>query len=293
MPVYEPITAPPNRSPSTGLLARAVPQQGAEGLRWQAGFTFAPETCDPGILLSGACQADGAPEKPVPDNLPLVRYLPVVAVGSDACTTFDQFRDREARARRHLRSIESYLLERAFWTGEAAGDPAPSGDDTEVRPHLADGTATVVPTGGAAVDPVTGIALLDQALTECLHGQTGMVHVTPRLLVNLVHLRLVLWAGDRWLTPNGHTIVAGSGYTGGGPRPTPGDPLPTAPDLLANPATAEWAYATPQVYVLTGEDQTLTDIDRSINTETVRVERPLAAFHGCCKFTAQIQPVEV
>lgn len=278
------ITAPPNRQPTTGLIALAqTPLDGGDRpAGWENGFSFQPETCDDGLLYSLICEYDT--DKELPGNEPPVPYTPVMIVGSDTCTTADRERDRVGRGRRHLLAVQSFQLERAFWTGEATDDENPDGED---RPHLADGTAEVL-NGGTATDAAVGLALLDQAITRCLHGQQGMVHATPYMLAIWRHRDAVESVNGRYVTPNGHLVVAGSGYTGGAPRPAAGDPLPAAPDLTV-PAN-QWAYATPMVQVLLGADEVHQDVDRAVNSETVRVERAAAAFHGCCKFAVQLQP---
>lgn len=279
---FTPIAPAPNRQASTGLIALA-PAGLDEGVRpgaWEQGFSFDPEICDPGLLYAMACQIDT--EKATEANPDLVEYLPVMVVGFDACTTLDPGRDGEGRARRHLANVQSHQLERAFWTGEATDDPTANGGD---RPHLADSTAEVL-NSGTATDAAVGLSLLDQALTSCLHGVQGMIHATPYTLAEWHHRSSVEFVNGRYLTPNGHLVVAGSGYTGGAPRASGGAALPAAPDLTA-PAD-QWAYATPTVTVLLGAVETFGDVDRAVNTRTWRAERPAAAFHGCCKFAVQL-----
>lgn len=285
-----PVAPPPNRAPLAGLLGLAAPHpdQGQRAAGWENGFAFAPETCGPGMAVSVVCQLGEGDTKTPAVNADVAEYVPVAVIGSDRCSTLDQGRDRTGRARRHLRSVESHQLERVLWTGEAVGDDTPNGGD---RPHLADGNATVL-AAGVAVSIAGGLPLLDQALTECLHGQQGMVHVTPLLLAHAAQAEAVMWRDNRWTTPNGHLVVAGSGYTGGGPRPNPGDPLPAAPDLTAHPPAAQWVYGTGMVFTLLGDPvDVLEDVDRETNDQTVRTERPAAAlFSPCCQFALRVQP---
>ena len=275
---FQPIAAPPNRQATTGLVAlSSTPAGDTEG--WEAGFGFAPESCDRGQLLGVDC---GPSETKLPVDKPdLVQYMPADLVVRDFCSTMDSGRDSTGLGQRLLLNQQSALLEELLWTGTAAGDAT-----TDERPHLADGRATVLG-GGTALGVQIAVALLDQALTSCLNGVPGMVHVTPYVLVLAKpHLER---EGNRWLTPNGHTVVAGAGYTGGGPRPTVGDVLPAAPNLLAQPAVDQWAYGTGQVYYLLGEPAVLEDVDHLVNTRTVTAERPGAAFYGCCQFAVQVE----
>lgn len=282
MPLPARFTAPPNRPPAGGLVALSVsmpdPPRG-----WEQGFSFDGEPCDPGLLYAQVCQVVTEKAVVAPADRPdITDYLPVMIVAADECSTLGRTQEEvEARARRLLVNVESYQLEVAFWTGEATDDPTVNGGD---RPHLADGTATVL-AAGAATDVVRAVALLDQALSDCLHGAAGMVHLSPFAAAMAAAGDVLLRENGRWYTPAGHTVVAGSGYEGVGPRPNPGDALPAAPALGGD----QWAYGTPTVTTLRGEIDVLSTIDRSVNDATTRVERPAAAFHGpCCKFAIQL-----
>lgn len=277
---FQPIAAPPNRQATTGLVALAsTPTGDVDG--WEAGFGFAPESCDLGQLLAVDC---GPSETKTPADKPdLVAYMPAALVVQDFCTTMDRGRDTDGLARRLLLSQQSALLERLLWTGAATGDAT-----TDERTHLADGRATVL-AAGVATPVVQALALLDQALTGCLHGVPGMVHVTPYVQALAKAAGILERDGNRWLTPAGHTVVAGAGYTGGGPRPTVGGALPAAPNLLASPAVDQWAYGTGQVYYLLGAVDVLTDTDHRVNTVTATAERNGAAFYGCCQYAVQVE----
>lgn len=288
--VRTPIPAPENRAPASGLVAIATaPDLGDVGERWINGFGFDPETCGDPQLLTLGCSTEGV-DKDVPDNPAAVLYDPAILVGGDKCSTMGgrPSADRLGRARRHLLSTTSWGVERLFWTGVADGDVAGT-----IRPSLTDGTAVEL-AGGTAVGANRGVALLDQALTVCLHGGAGAIHTTPLLLSDWADAGRVALRDGRWYTPSGHVVIAGSGYTGGAPRDDPGDAAPPAPpDLLANPAADQWAYGTGPVYALVGDIVTWGDegsrIDRAVNDVTVLVERAVAAFHsGCCKFAVQI-----
>ena len=277
------VPAPPNRPAPGGLVALATrPDVG--DVRWQDGFYFDPENCDAGIVVSVGCELpdEGPTDKAVPEPGGYGTYLPFAVVGTDQCSTLDRGRDRAGRARRHLAAVQSFHVEQVFWTGDAIDDP----DDVE-RQHLADGNATVL-ASGAPVPVVNAVALLDQALTACLHGSHGMVHVTPSALVVLAAADLVHLVNGVWYTPNGHTVVPGSGYTGGGPRDSEGV-LPAPPDLEADPLADQWIYGTGPVNVLLGDVQTYDDVERTINTETWRAEQPAAAYFGCCQVAVQTE----
>lgn len=280
--LFTPIPAPRNGQATTGLIALATAATGVPA-EWEAGFSFDPESCSPGQALAIEC---GASEAKTDSAHPgIVQYAPFAAVVVDSCTTLDQGRDGVGIAQRLLLSRQSAILEGVFWTGDAVGDTP---NDGTLRPHLADGRATVL-AGGTAVALVHGLALIDQALTACLGGQIGMLHVAPYTLARLVAEDILSLEGGRWYTPNRHLVVSGAGYTGGGPRPTVGGALPAAPTLTANPATDQWIYATAQVFYLLGAaSEPLREVNRAVNNVDVITERPAAAFHGCCQYAIQL-----
>lgn len=280
MAMSNPIPAPPNRQPTNGLLAVADrPNVGDD--RWTGGYGFNPEACATGQAQPLDC-APGE-EKEIPDNPAAVENEPFIVIGGDRCTTMVQDRDREPRATRHLAAVESSVVEAVLWNG-TTGDPQV--DINVPRQHLASEEAEVLGSGAVLLDHAMGI--MDQALTACLHGVQGMVHVTPRTLVALVAGHLVFRENGRWLTPNGHLVVAGSGYPGTGPRPAADQPLPAAPDLTGASAVDHWMYGTGMVSVLLSSPETLTDTDHRLNTTTTMRERAAAAYFACCHYAVEI-----
>jgi hypothetical protein len=295
-----PIPAPPNRQPNTGLLSLAErptvvaddnPGPGQVSARWVGGFGFEPEACDAGQSFEIDCVVYGVGESKAIDlatdpNAAAVTYSPVVFVVADACSTMTRERDRRGRVIRHLMSVESEKLAQLLWTGEVTDTVI--GDLPLSRMHLADGNATEL-AAGAAMDFVHGFAVMDQFLTTCLHNVQGMIHMTPYTLARLVERGAVLEVNGRLLSPNGNLLVADAGYTGGGPRPTPAQALPAAPDMDAAVPPDQWIYGTPMVHVLLGDPENQSDINRAVNTENTNRERAGAAFWGgCCQYAAQL-----
>lgn len=283
MAMTSPIPAPPNRQPTTGLVAVADRPNTGEA-RWWAGYGFNPEACGEGQTLPLDCAPGDTKE--IPPNPPAVENEAFLVISGDRCSTLVSEREREQRATRHLDAVTSSAVEAVLWNG-ATGDPTVEIDVP--RQHLASEDATILAgSGGTAVPLAHALGVLDQALTACLHGVQGMVHVTPYTLVQLVAPGLVFRENGRWLTPNGHLVVAGSGYPGTGPRPGAGDPLPAAPDLTGATAADQWMYGTSMVSVLLGPPESLTDINHRDNTTTVLRERAAGAYFGCCHFAVQV-----
>jgi hypothetical protein len=275
------ITAPPHRQPTSGLLALATPYP-EPPVEWPAGFAFDPETCTDPIIQAVECAV--AETKPRSTNPATVEYAPFGVIGNSWCSTLTgNVRNADQRAGRHLLASQSWAFERVLWTGVATGD---SPNDGTVRPHLADGRATVL---ADADDLAHAVARMDQALTDCLWNQQGMIHMAPISLARAKDAGVVEREAGMWISPNGHKIVAGGGYTGGGPRPTVGGALPAAPDLLAEPIPAHFIYGTGPVFYLLGDSFTVSEIVREVNDSNARAERPGAAFYGpCCQFAVEV-----
>lgn len=252
--------------------------------RWLGGFAYEEWSCDALAPLPMLCEQG---EKDTNDKPGIREYQPVLLFGTDVCTTLDQSRDAVAHARQNLLATESFQLEREVWDGVATRAATPD----LVNDYLAIGGA-----GGAtvleasAVPYVNALALLDQALAECLHGTQGMVHAMPLTVALWVAAGAVRVEGQRLLTPMDNIVVAGSGYSGSAPGAQAGD----APIAPADATLAANAYATGLVYVRLGAEERIgqsasEEVDRSTNTRTVIVERPAAAtWSGCCAFTVEV-----
>lgn len=276
----EPIAAPPNRPVTAGLLAAATRVDPPNG-RWAGGFGVEHESCDgPGLIPLGCAPVED--DKPLGTNPGPIAYTPALILTGESCSTMsNRSADAQAdRSERHLRAVESAGLERLLWTGQDSAE-----DLTPARPYLASPAAEQI-ADGTALGLAHGLAVLDQALTACMNGATGLVHVTPYTAARLVQIGAIERdaTGARLITPNGHTVVAGAGYTGQGPRPADGAELPTAPDLTAEVAPDQWAYATGPAFYLLGEVQALPSTDHRSNDAVAYAERPAAAWWVCCHF---------
>jgi hypothetical protein len=278
--LFNPLQAPPHRQASLGLAPVATPVPDPPD-KWEAGFTFDPETCQDPQLQAVDCGTGVTKNRMA--NPAAVEYAPAAIIANSWCSTLTGERQTEARAQRALLAQQWWGLERLLWTGVAeSDDPA----DGTVRPHLADGRATVLAGSGNVAE---GVARLDQALTDCLWDSPGIIHMTAGLLSRAKQQSAIERVGDRWLSPAGHAVVGGGGYTGGAPRPSVGGALPGAPNLLADPIPAQTIYGTGPVFYLLGTVHTTPEFVREINDSSVRTERVGAVFYGpCCQFAASV-----
>jgi hypothetical protein len=278
--IHAPMQAPPNRQASLGLAPVATPAPDPPE-NWEAGFAFDPETCQDPQLHAIDC-GTGVTKNRM-SNPGFVLYAPASIIANSWCSTLTGARQTRERAQRAIAGSQWWALELLLWTGVAeSDDPA----DGTVRPHLADGRATVLTGSG---DVAEGVARLDQALTDCLWDSPGVIHMTAGLLSRAAQKGAVERENGRWISPAGHAVVGGGGYTGGAPRASVGAALPAAPNLLADPIPAQTMYGTGPVFFLLGEVFETQEIVREVNDSSVRVERAGAVFYGpCCQFAVSV-----
>lgn len=272
------ITPPAVAAGRRGLLAVAA-DPGAGAARWLDGVTYTPEACAaPDPLPWVLC--DTTDDIPDPDARPAAAlWHPIVLRGVDVCSILDGIRapEREQRARSNLTATASWQAEREF--ADAVASTA--GPDT--NPHLssATGWATADEATSSAEPAAFALALLEQMLAECLHGQRGMLHAPPAVVALWDAAGQLRLDGQVLVTANDNVVVAGSGYSG------------DDPDGDAAAAGSLWVYGTALVYQLRGpatpEGEALERVDRAQNTVETFVQQPLLLFASpCCKIGAQV-----
>lgn len=273
------ITAPTPIPGRRGLLSVAV-APGDIPDQWLQGVTFGPESCAAPVPLPWA-MCDETPDlddqEPRPDA---AVWQPILLRGVDECSTLDGFRtaEREARARANLTATASWQAEAEF------SDAVASAEAGDLNPHLTAAagwvTASTV-TGGTAVSPAVALALLEQGMAECLHGQRGVIHATPNLVALWGETGQVTLQGASLVTLNDNLVVSGSGYSG------------DSPAGAAHAAGEAWVYGTGLVYQIRGpattEGEPFERVDRAQNSIVTWVSQPLVVYTSpCCKIAAQV-----
>lgn len=251
---------------------------GKIGNRWEAGVTFFPEGCDSGGLWV-PCSDDVFGEGTCPDN---IIYIPTVAWAPWTMSTFgSEAIDAKARAERKLASVASHWLERELWTGaEAQANGLPN-------LYLAGPTLTILNPFATATPLVYAFGLLEQAISECLPGGEGVIHMSRMVATLLESAHLIHHIPDeknkdtiRFFSQFGHEIIVGSGYDGSAPTSLGG-----GTDATGN---TQWIYATGPVGVKAGEVQMTPEkesqaLNRGTNTITYVAQQTVAAtWDGCC-----------
>lgn len=292
----------PRFTPSAyGLLSVAELRGNEQGdTHWQNGVTF--ETTCPNLNASTATTFDeciavtgvGAPSPPPAkaDNTNQVwrGATPFTIYAEFDCSAVG-LAAAESKARDALAIQASWQIERALWTGQAAGV------NNIAFPHLAHAGQAVLdaqgitlqspavtgvggyPGGGGPWPVAQGVGILEKLMADCLNG-VGVVHVPVQVLPELTKAMAVTVRGQSYYTPNGNQLAVGNGYPGTGPA-----------GQAPNQDTA-WIFGTGPVVVYRGEPRVIDygpeAFDRAENTMRLLAEQTCLAAWSCCQFAVQL-----
>lgn len=264
-------TAQPVVSPF-GILSPAVTvvEDTSEYPEWSSGYTY--ETPDAQTSVANTTVlGTGNTESSVfdvtnPAAAPFRWYYPFGVRSKTLSSTFGTTPEKiEETAVKALEIVTQKSIEREFWEG-AIAKLLTSGNDNR---YLAQsGAVDVTPTQGTPVKVHYGLALLEEALGNATLGSAGTIHgpiSTTSALKRALHVDTV--DGEKVLvTPNGNTMVSGSGYTRVGPSGS------------AAPAGQAWMFATGPVTVklskvFVNPDKVYQSIDTSQNSIAYYGER--------------------
>lgn len=284
------LVEPPNRQPMPYGIFTAVQERPVDDPHILGGVEYQPLCGGAGTTFDYCVTGGPAPQMYPTAARSFRAALPFTVFSEIDCapvgTHWDQaFED----ARNMLQTTEQYQVERAFWTGQAAGL------DNMVYPHLAaatpvtqsvvtNGLQVTLQTGaivvsGGSLSPVAAIGALEGALSACYDGQ-GTLHVPESAIPALANLNMLRERGGKLYTQNGNQIVAGAGYTG------------SSPSGAAPTAGTTWMYATGQLFMYRGPVKEVANevqsLDRSVNTMKARAYRTYVLGWDCCHFAAQI-----
>jgi hypothetical protein len=282
-----PVDAPSHAPSPYGLLSVAE-LRGEADPHWHNGITYttrcpnldpaAGTTYDECLAVTGV--GSPPPSPPKADNTLLLHRgaTPFTVYARFDCAPVGLELARDA-ARQALEQAEGWQLERAVWTGQAAGT------NNIALPHLAHGGAAIVDaqnitlqspvvTGGGPVPVAQGVGVLEELLGNCHNGQ-GVLHVPVRAAAALAKAHLLVARGGVLTTAsNGNLVAVGNGYPG------------TSPSGAAAAAGQAWLYATGPMVVYRGPPRVLNFgpevFDRAENTMHLLAERTALAAWGCC-----------
>lgn len=267
------VAAPPALPPLYGLVIGAPAIENIPDDVWGGGGVFAPEGCGNAGRLALSCLGATGARTPAA-NTANVEFDPFLVWASDKCSTLGfMARDFDGRARRQLAASESFQIAEELWTGELS---IAQGLDNR---YLVDATSDTVT--DSATSATAALSRLVAALGQALRGQTGMIHVTPQVLVHLAGLDLVYRDGNIWRTPMGHRVIADDGYDGSGPGGVPA-------------TTSQWMYATSTIRVARGPVEVPGTFNENVdpyqNSVVIYAQR-MAAYEWsnvCAHFAAEV-----
>lgn len=281
------VVDPPAFTPSPYGLLSVVQQPPTGDPHWQNGITWQSRcpgtdmgstTYDECITVTGTGLAPVPPSSKADNvNYTVRGATPFTPYVEFDCSTVGNA-DAAAQAQQALAQSESYLVERAFWTGTAGGQPT-------VWPHLAANTqmldtsgyllqSPAVTGGGAALKPARALGVLEGMLADCYNG-VGVIHIPQFVLPMLAGAGFggIQKQGSQILTGNGNLVAVGPGYPG------------TSPAGAAAPTNQAWIYATGAVFMYRGQVRATSpseSIDRAENTMKMIAERTYVLGWDCC-----------
>lgn len=282
-----PVNPPAFTLPPYGLLT-AVEMRNPGDPHWQAGVEWQSicggggSTYDECVWLNATTGdvLDEPPAKSATADTDTWGATPFTVFEEIDCSPVGFIADSEAKARETLLRNEQYQVEQIFWTGAVAGVA-----DAQY-PHLASTTAVVATEASGftvtlqnAATTITGTGLcaqaalgqLEGAFADCYRG-TGIIHVPLDLIPYFDEAYLLHREGNRLVTTNGNTVVAGSGYPGTSPAG-------------ATTAGHQWIFMTPPVFAYRSNVRVFpqeSTLDRNVNTVKAIAERNYLLGYDCC-----------
>ncbi len=226
---------------------------------WQNGIALQPYPTGPARGFD-PCGIGSNHLKEEGEEIPLPEFGPVQIYFAETCTArvvgpAEQW--FTARAVAALGGTEEAEVETVLATGGEVPD----------NPHLTDMNLVEL-NGGAATDPVEGLALLEEQIGQTKKG--GIIHAAPATVTYWARYRVIqepTRQGDLY-TLAGNPVVVGAGYIGA---------VPDSGGSLS--ATEDWAFATGPVEIWREPGVTLVPgtylqaLDRHNNNLTYRAER--------------------
>jgi hypothetical protein len=198
------------------------------------------------------------------------QVYPFLVQAEDTCLTTLHARRPETKT--HLLDVLEFLsikgAERELWVGGSNQEAKALSRDAEMV--------------GTAVGPKTALALVEDAMAECLPGVQGVIHLPPAMAALLENS---LQEQDGKLTTfSGSRVIVGAGYAGQVPDRTQGQ---TTTPMSAIYGTGPVVAHLGPTSMVTDELAQMANIQK--NEFHLRAERLVAVtFDGCCHVGATV-----
>lgn len=293
------LVQPAMAQPSAYGLLSVADLRGDADPHWRMGVTW-QNMCPIGGTIVEACATSSPAITGAPgsysfsqvNGTPLWGATPFTVYAEVDCSAPGFWDQREEMARQALARVETYQVEKAFWTGTA------SGVANAVYPHLASTTSLVETSSfgytvtlqpqativtGAPLAPSVALGALENALADCLQGDAGVIHISNDMVPVMAGNGLIMKDGTRLRTHNGNFVVAANGY----PR--------TGPDGSDPGVGHGWMFATGPIFAYRGNVELLTTpngapLVRTTNTVKAIAQRTYLVGFDCCLFAVLTSP---
>lgn len=282
--------SPPPFDPSPyGLLSVVEARYDEPNPHWQSGVQWQPlcgdlaTTYDPCLAVTGT----GGPPPFPPAKSSSLTYetrgaTPFTVHALFPCSPAGAAEEAQRQAEAAMARLESWQVERSFWTGMAGGVET-------VFPHLAaDGEVRDVygtllqtsadPVTGTAVNIVEAFGQIERALADCFNG-AGVIHVPAELGAAVANASLAKPEGRRLKTLNGNWVAVGNGYPG------------TSPAGASPAAGTAWIYGTGPIFAYRSRvwvPDLPSIVNRRNNTVQALAERTYVIGYDCCLTAALV-----
>lgn len=276
--VAEPAPAgsvPVNPARENGLFQAATVTRLDDASRWpMVGFSWETQHCAPGWVWTRPCSqlTPTVDKKEEASGLRWANAVPFTVGTSVECLR-DPGSDNETKSRVRLDENVDFLIEQTLWQQRWGTSSLTSVVTKDPQPIPVPGWASP-----AAVDPIMGLALLEQAL-RINYSRVGVIHAPSLTMSMFAYLIQIERRAGRPFTPLGNRWAFGSGYHGN-----------TDPVGLGIAAAGEaWLIATGAVGVWIGPTMSRTGLDLKTNMDLAVAEAPVAVGYECNAFAVKIR----
>lgn len=263
----------PSREDLISVLERAEQVSGRGDERWIGGIQFRPVACGGGGIHVDNCAFESdSPDSPglsVGDCVnkvfngfhDSVKYRAINVFSSVSCGTFSDREDVAVQANQQFDLSKGAIVAFELMYGQAnkletTAETCDDGSPMPQNPFIADTnqffpTATVPSdwTTATVLDPVAGLALINNLINELVAGAESTIHIPASVATIWDGYELITRdSANNWRTNVGnHLVIASPGYHGSSPYEPDGHSPAVTHDGVG------WAYVTGPVGIYIGD----------------------------------------
>ena len=305
--------SPPSRRLSGDNLLSVLERAGLVRDRgdgtWIGGVQFRPENCGGGGIhvdncasgveeSGGSGDVSGCAEKVFNSFHEAVKWRSMNVFSSVSCSTFSDQPDVRDEATRSFIISKPAIVAFELYYGQAnkletVGELCDDGSPFPQNPFIADpaqlfpsGTDTADWTTAVVLDPVAGLALINDTIATYALGAESVIHTTPGMATIWLSHDLIDRddSGNFRTRVGNHLVIAAPGYYGS----TPYDPNGDSPGRLYD--NIAWTYVTGPMGLYLGDEHSSDSLDQRRNNYFTVVEQFVLPFFDptCPRFAVPI-----